>query len=72
MPNIESIQAVFRGAGLFAHAADTLLCEQLAAAALPRDTVAQRLRTFLHSRGLIMSEPFIDAAADAIAGGQHG
>lgn len=68
MPNIEPIQAVFRGAGLYAHAADTLLCEQLAAAALSRDTVAQRLRTFLHSRGMTLTEPFIDAAADAIAG----
>ena len=33
MPNIEPIQAVFRNAGLYAHAADTLLCEQLAVAA---------------------------------------
>lgn len=36
--------------------------------ALDRATIRQRLGDFLRSRNLTFTEPFIDAAADAVAG----
>lgn len=64
----DNVQAAFRRAGLYHFAADSLLCQELADAALDRRVIRDRLAAFLRTRGMTLTEPFIDAAADAIAG----